>query len=644
MNNSPSLIIKELTILGTNKNYTIPFNSGINIIWGDLDCGKSSILSIISYCLGASSLDTYEELEEKARSARLAVEINKELYFFERELFNKNQYIKGYKNKVDHDIAPIVLSPNLDGDAPDGYISFFIMDLLGLPITKVKVSPSKTDSTMNRVGFKDVLKFLYLKQKDIASDSLLNMNERYRYVKHKEIIKFLLNIHNQTISELESAIADQQEQLNSKNREQKEITKFLQRMNFDFDFDFDTASQENEYAIELLSKETLTLKNDYKKVVGVTSTIEEKLLELSKIIEMSRYQKEKSDKDLSDYIKLRSSYIEEKKSISTSIKVESTFSNIHKTSIKCPLCRKEQCRSSEEEKIPLKILESEKKSLSRKISNLNNLIDDVRSKIEKNIIDENSAREKISEIQASFNTKYAKEVSELVESISLLEKQQVDLISNKKLMDRDRKITNRLDIIYSEVANIEKAMNRLNGDLVRAKENSEDSSDVIAKLSSEFNNYMSNSLLSNVSTSIVDDRLDYIIRNKSFTELTSGGVRTITSLGIYLSKFVYALKYSSNIPTFMMIDTPGNNIGRYRRQDVNSDDISSDQKVYEQVYQQLLSIARYANNLDIDFQIIVVDNDLAVSASENSDIFHVAKRFSKHDDNYDYGLINDYLN
>ncbi|TOA65778.1 hypothetical protein CGK22_24645, partial [Vibrio parahaemolyticus] len=75
-----------------------------------------------------------------------------------------------------------------------------------------------TDSTMHRVGFKDLLKFLYLKQKDIASDSLLNMNERYRYVKHKEIMKFLFNIHNQNISEIEAAIAKQQEKLNEKKR------------------------------------------------------------------------------------------------------------------------------------------------------------------------------------------------------------------------------------------------------------------------------------------------------------------------------------------------------------------------------------------------------------------------------------------
>jgi len=600
------------------------------------------ILSIISYCLGTSSLDTYDELEEKARSARLVVEVNKEVYIFERDLFNPKQFIRCYKDQIDNDIAPIILSPELDGDAPDGYISFYIMDLLGLPITKVKISPSRTDSTMNRVGFKDVIKFLHLKQKDIAADSLLNMNERFRYVKHKEIIKFLLNIHNQTISELESSLAEQQEELNKKNREQKEIIKFLQRMNFDFDFDFESEVNKNNAAIELIDEEVVSLKKDYTRASGVTKAVEEKLLELSRIIESNQLNSKKYNSDLSSYIKLRSSYTEEKDSITTSMKVESTFYQLHNTEVKCPLCEKTQCRASEEFRIPLETLESERKSLKRKIRNLNSFIDDVRSNIESNFVEEQNARNAITDIQYSFDTKYAHEVSELVESISLLEKQKVDLISNKKIMDRDKSIVKRLDIIFTEMNNIENAMKRLEGDLIRARDNSADSIEVVDRLSNEFNSYMSNSLLDNVSSSIVDEKLDYLVRNKFFTELTSGGVRTITSLGIYISKFVYALKYDSNIPTFMMIDTPGNNIGRHRQQDKNNDDVSSDQKIYERVYQQLLLINEYANKHESDFQILVVDNDLADTVSQNQDVFHIAKRFSKHDQNYDYGLINDY--
>lgn len=55
---------------------------------------------------------------------------------------------------------------------------------------------------------------------------------------------------------------------------------------------------------------------------------------------------------------------------------------MHNTSVKCPLCQKVQCRSSEEFQMPLEILESENKSIKRKVINLNVLIDDIRNKIE----------------------------------------------------------------------------------------------------------------------------------------------------------------------------------------------------------------------------------------------------------------------
>ncbi|NAT75991.1 hypothetical protein HKX68_03145 [Dickeya dadantii] len=95
-------------------------------------------------------------------------------------------------------------------------------------------------------------------------------------------------------------------------------------------------------------------------------------------------------------------------------------------------------------------------------------------------------------------------------------------------------------------------------------------------------------------------------------------------------------------PSFLMIDTPGNNIGRYRTVNTNGDEIASDQKIYERVYEQLFNIQKLANKKQRIFQVLIVDNDLAEFAVNNPNEFHIAKRFSKHDSNYDYGLINDY--
>jgi len=641
MNNSPTLLIQKLEILGTNKNYLVEFKEGINIIWGDLDCGKSSILSIIAYCLGATKLDSYQELEDKARSARLFFSINDDNYIFERSLFRTDAYIKGYKNTFNDSGPSIILSPELDGDAPDGYVSFYIMNLMGLPITKIKVSPSKTDSQMNRVGFKDVLKFIYLKQKEIASDTMLNMNDKYRYVKNKEVLKFLLNIHNEKISELESELAFHQKELNSKSNERKDIEKFLSKIDFNFSEDLE-GFQKNQEELSNVEAAIHEVKSEYIRASGTSDLIKERLKSLNEFINNNYLDIENLNSDLSSFIKLRNSYTEEKESITTSLNIHSQFHKLDDKTVFCPLCKIAQPQNHLSELSSLENLSHEKKTLNKKILSLNVYIDSIRDKLEYKIKKSDEARNEIDEIQYNFNQNYAQEVSELIETISLLERTKVDLISNKKLLGRDIKIKNRLELLQSEESNLEKALRRVSLDLINAKDEHTPREDIINRLSRIFGALMKNSLLKNVEDSRIDLNLNFKVRGKILTEHSSGGVRTITSLVTYLSNLVYSILYSSNIPSFMMIDTPGNNIGRYRAVNVHGDEVSSDQHIYERVYEQLLKIDAFASKKQRQYQLIIVDNDLAKVAERNPNIFNIAKRFSKSDKDYDCGLINDY--
>ncbi|EBM5736309.1 exonuclease SbcC, partial [Salmonella enterica] len=50
------LRIERLILVGSRKNYFVEFEDGLNIIHGDSDTGKSSILEFIDYLLGGSSI------------------------------------------------------------------------------------------------------------------------------------------------------------------------------------------------------------------------------------------------------------------------------------------------------------------------------------------------------------------------------------------------------------------------------------------------------------------------------------------------------------------------------------------------------------------------------------------------------------
>ena len=44
-----SLYIEKLVVEGSRKSYSVPFQEGINVIFGDSDTGKSGILELIDY-------------------------------------------------------------------------------------------------------------------------------------------------------------------------------------------------------------------------------------------------------------------------------------------------------------------------------------------------------------------------------------------------------------------------------------------------------------------------------------------------------------------------------------------------------------------------------------------------------------------
>ena len=93
---SSSILVNHLIVVGTKKNYTVDFEPGVNIIYGDSATGKSSILNLIDYLLGAKHLDLYPEIENVGRYAVLDVTLNDDRYSIKRDIFDASKPIEVY--------------------------------------------------------------------------------------------------------------------------------------------------------------------------------------------------------------------------------------------------------------------------------------------------------------------------------------------------------------------------------------------------------------------------------------------------------------------------------------------------------------------------------------------------------------------
>ncbi|MCE9931936.1 ATP-binding protein, partial [Obesumbacterium proteus] len=191
------LRIERLILVGIRKNYIVRFEEGLNIIHGDSDTGKSSILEFINYLLGASKIELADEIITSISYAALEIIINDTPYTIVRDIYKPHDFIEVYLCSFEKREGFISrkYAPNFSkNNAPDGFYSDFLMDALNFPKLKLKVSPTQSTSQFKRLSFRNIIKYVYVNQDDMGSKSLLGLTDWAKYTYTKEVFKYIYNV------------------------------------------------------------------------------------------------------------------------------------------------------------------------------------------------------------------------------------------------------------------------------------------------------------------------------------------------------------------------------------------------------------------------------------------------------------------
>jgi len=140
-----------------------------------------------------------------------------------------------------------------------------------------------------------------------------------------------------------------------------------------------------------------------------------------------------------------------------------------------------------------------------------------------------------------------------------------------------------------------------------------------------------------------------IIRDREYLNITSGGLRTISSIGFMIALLESAIDSEINHPRLLMIDTVGKYLGKttklkYQDQtNLSEDNIEgiSDPLKYQNIYEYILSVANRAEEKDVPCQIILVDNDVPDSFVNRYKAYIVAHYSSTGENGLAVGLIDD---
>ena len=221
----------------------------------------------------------------------------------------------------------------------------------------------------------------------------------------------------------------------------------------------------------------------------------------------------------------------------------------------------------------------------------------------------------------------------------------------KKELVTQIRIRNQQDRIHSDINELIKSIEVLSERLAKLQENAPSISNIVEKMGGYLNSYLGKvNIKDRYSVGIRDKKYFPYIRDIDYQKLTSGGLRTIASIG-YLCSFMRAsLDIDMNYPPILMIDTVGKYLGKTEDKDKYKGETSaeddrregvSDPEKYQNIYDYMIDLAEKFEEKKRVCQFILVDNDVPSHIVEENSGFIIAHYSSDGYDGLPVGLIDD---
>lgn len=650
--NSPSLIVNKLVVVGQRKNYVVPFHRGLNVIYGDSDTGKSSILNLIDYCLGSSEVDMYDELEYSGKYCLLEISLNNEIYTIKRDIFKPKDNIEVYHSEVDNmsKVFPHEYGPSYQKEGPAGFFCDFLLEALNIPLVKIKQAPSKEDSPVTRLSFRDIFKFCYIDQDNVGSKYILDLKNGAVFTKNKEVFKFLHNVLDSQITELEEDISFKVKQRNELERKYETVLSFLRETQIKPLEMINKEIQEAHVQVGYIEKEIHNLNNkmladtDYlNELRNIVNSLEEETKQVDD-------ERRTTEKVLAQNLSLKKDYEKDIVKLQSSIGIKNNLPNTN-NDIACPICHSPMCINSLKEFFGENSSESLKleiNALNRRKKNLGELIDKQRNDMDLLEGKEILLRKRLDQARQLLDDKSIQKISPYISQRDGLISERARIEEHNNRLEYLLKIRNQTDSISKSIDSLVKQVDERKEKLEILKQNAPSTQVVINDIGDFLKAFLDYVNIKNASNIYINGKSFLpVVRNRDYTKLTSGGLRTLTSIGYYISLLQNSLSTSTNLPTFLMIDTIGKYIGKTKPEYLAQTSKTEDKKEGINDPQKYLNMYQYLIKLCSDtdacrHQIIVVDNEIPLEI-ESIVSKYVVKRFSAEvKAGFEIGFINDY--
>lgn len=227
----PPFRIRGLRLIGARRNYTVDFTDDaqvarqLAVIAGEISTGKTSILELIDYCLGAKEYPDHDEIVANVRAVHLSIEVREAVgipaeddgpepaqstyqavrYIIERPIGSVSKVAWLFRGDLDAIPDLPRRSLSLDPAEPES-LSQFLLGVCGLGGLRVKSAPTQEESATSILSFRDVMPLWFLTNRRMDNADLVLEKQPHRLLKIRQVVDYFFGVGDEESSQVAEQI------------------------------------------------------------------------------------------------------------------------------------------------------------------------------------------------------------------------------------------------------------------------------------------------------------------------------------------------------------------------------------------------------------------------------------------------------
>jgi len=592
---SPRLKVIQMEVTGY-KGCKVPFEDGLNIIRGENSLGKTTVLKLIHYGLGAGGDDFIKEINE-CENLLLDVSLNGQHFRIRRHLQKRSARVRVYP------IGEFGLDPNYYFDYQLGReFSDFLLHNLNMPINQIPRGGRLVGET-RPVSFLELFRLMYVSQ-DWGYVSI-QARQRYERMKHA-VFETLLALSGMELFDLEVERSNLEARKQEIQTEIANTRRLLQELNVPTKGEINQRIDELQTAREAKVKELQTVKQRLRGTPQWALAFRQEIVDLDQEVQATTEEIAFLNQKLNEYRLSRNDALNEQQRLQRfdiSRKVLSSF-----TFLQCPRCSQSitnDMRAREDqrncmlcgrpllrEQVPQFDVVKQIGDLKDEVSELDQLIQrygtSVKAVGEKRdrLLQEKESKEQ--ELDERMGEHYTTAFVADLEIIS----GQIGASTEKVNQWRSfLAIWSKLDERYTALKEVEAHIEEVDSRLNKLRQKKANDLQKLSVLGDHFHGFLHDVFRDYQFSKIDEDSYEPLINNHRYDGF-SAVQKDTAILAYHYALLRYSLDHDSNYPRFLIIDTP------------NKDDLDPD--LYAQLMHKFTALKQETE----PYQLIIATRDV----------------------------------